>query len=311
MNGIVIEIIPNRKNQMPRPVLYNKNSVTLGRAFDCDIIIDDPYIAPRHIEISSGEKGLQIKDLNTINGVKHHKSLILNEKHYIKSGDEILIGRTKVKIYSSEHLIEPEKRIGFSTFTRMALNRYLQAILLFVAAFAMFFAWEWYLSTDKDFLKYDGVTILMSYPIVFLTVALFIAFSDFIMRHHFRLSLAVSLLSIFVIFFIPLEFPITFVSYFIDNYKTSVIVEIFMWSSFLYFFLLATNLLYKDQILKRDLLVNLLIAVTVVTIGYLEDIPIGYDPHPRYSHILLPKAEVFVVGETVDEFIDHIGKSGF
>ena len=42
----------------------------VGRAFDNDVVVDDPHVAPHHLRIHRGEDGeLVAEDLNSLNGL--------------------------------------------------------------------------------------------------------------------------------------------------------------------------------------------------------------------------------------------------
>jgi hypothetical protein len=47
--------------------------IKIGRAYDNDLILDDPYIAPHHAIIEQDEAGLRIRDVGSQNGIVHQK----------------------------------------------------------------------------------------------------------------------------------------------------------------------------------------------------------------------------------------------
>lgn len=81
--------------------------IRLGRGYDNDFILDDPYAAPRHAVIDADERGaLVLRDLETMNGVVHggkrHEQLSL-------TGDTVVrIGHTSLRVRASDYDVEPE-----------------------------------------------------------------------------------------------------------------------------------------------------------------------------------------------------------
>jgi pSer/pThr/pTyr-binding forkhead associated (FHA) protein len=63
----VIEVL-NRSGQVLQRVAYNGERLIVGRAFDNDIIIGDPYICPHHLEIQLHEDKFWVRDLGSVNG---------------------------------------------------------------------------------------------------------------------------------------------------------------------------------------------------------------------------------------------------
>jgi hypothetical protein len=63
----VIEVL-NRSGQVLQRIVYSGGNLTVGRAFDNDIIVGDPYVCPHHLEIEQQEGGMRVRDLESING---------------------------------------------------------------------------------------------------------------------------------------------------------------------------------------------------------------------------------------------------
>ena len=81
--------------------------IRLGRGYDNDFIIDDPFAAPRHAVIEHADDGqLVLRDLGTRNGVvsrgKRHDALPL-------TGDTVIrIGHTSLRVRSADYKVAPE-----------------------------------------------------------------------------------------------------------------------------------------------------------------------------------------------------------
>ena len=78
-------------------------SVQIGRAFDCDVILDDPHVAASHVLVSREEDGsLSVVDQGSVNRLRiPHQRATVDSLH-ISPGSgfgEFLLGRTRLKIY--------------------------------------------------------------------------------------------------------------------------------------------------------------------------------------------------------------------
>ena len=73
-----LEVV-GRNDVVSERVPLDAGSLIIGRAYDCQIIIDDPYVCPRHVKVSLAENGeLLIQDLDSINGLSAWVETITN-----------------------------------------------------------------------------------------------------------------------------------------------------------------------------------------------------------------------------------------
>ena len=81
--------------------LLTEEKTIIGRGSDCDIVIDDPGISRRHMEIDVTDNGNTViaRDLNSTNGMYvegHHV-----EAATLLDGNTITIGRTRILYWAS------------------------------------------------------------------------------------------------------------------------------------------------------------------------------------------------------------------
>ena len=83
---------------------YNLNfneSAIIGRSSSCDLSIDDSEVSSKHVEISFERGILAIKDLGSMNGTLIN-GVPIYSVHYLQEGDQILIGRTELRLNGLE-----------------------------------------------------------------------------------------------------------------------------------------------------------------------------------------------------------------
>lgn len=96
LNGEVLH--RHRVDQLP---------IRLGRGYENDFILDDPYAASRHAIIEAGPDGaMLLRDLDSMNGVVHrgkrHATLAL-------TGDTVIrVGHTSLRVRAADFGVEPE-----------------------------------------------------------------------------------------------------------------------------------------------------------------------------------------------------------
>jgi hypothetical protein len=81
--------------------------ITVGRAYDNDIVLDDPHVAPHHLRLLRGEDGRwSAEDLGTLNGIRVAGA---RRNRVALDGDTTLqIGHTGIRLRASAHAVPPE-----------------------------------------------------------------------------------------------------------------------------------------------------------------------------------------------------------
>ena len=84
--------------------------IRVGRAYDNDVVLDDPHVAPHHARIVQDDSGrLVAEDLGSVNGLRvGHGGK--RETRVVLDGEGILrIGRTHVRVRAADHPVPPER----------------------------------------------------------------------------------------------------------------------------------------------------------------------------------------------------------
>lgn len=153
MSQFIVEISSKRYSKTVKRYAFDKKkSITIGRSYGCDIILDDIYVSEEQIKVTP-QKSFQIEDLNSENGTYVDKSKIKNDSIDVESGAEILIGHTIVKVFSGDHAIKPTQRINWSNDLREVLLKPISSFLLICVACFVSVFYEWTFSRELDFFE--------------------------------------------------------------------------------------------------------------------------------------------------------------
>lgn len=71
-----------------------RQTITVGREEDCEIVISDRKISRRHARITPSSDGVLLEDLKSKNGT-HHNGIVLNEPVMLMDGDLIQVALTQ------------------------------------------------------------------------------------------------------------------------------------------------------------------------------------------------------------------------
>jgi Inner membrane component of T3SS, cytoplasmic domain len=106
---IWIEILSRQRDVISR-VKIAGDEATIGRGYDNDVIVDDPYVAARHLRVSRNGAGeLVAEDLGSANGTFLDGSKSRITRLAIDGKEPLRIGQTWLRLRTSDYAVEPER----------------------------------------------------------------------------------------------------------------------------------------------------------------------------------------------------------
>ena len=116
----------------------------IGRAFDNDVVIDDPHVAPHHVRIFRAEDGeLVAEDLGTLNGLYAEHGAHRAARIALAKDPGLRLGRTILRVHDTKRAVEPERLL---TPPRAHAQ---WAAALGVALFFVVFVLQWLATTGE------------------------------------------------------------------------------------------------------------------------------------------------------------------
>lgn len=104
MAKIVIEEV-NRLGHVISRQKFDHLPIKVGRGYHNDLILSDPYVSPNHIIIDEMDDGWLVSDQNSENGIKLKLHSNQSAAGHLRSGDEVILGRTRLRLLSPRHPI--------------------------------------------------------------------------------------------------------------------------------------------------------------------------------------------------------------
>lgn len=106
----VIEIL-DRDGHSRQAIPVSRWPVTIGRAVDCDIVLDDPYVAAHHATLDETNGVLAVQVGETVNGAMlPSRRLKSNERADLASEDVLQLGATRLRVRRPADVIAPERQ---------------------------------------------------------------------------------------------------------------------------------------------------------------------------------------------------------
>ncbi|HEY2773827.1 MAG TPA: FHA domain-containing protein [Candidatus Binatia bacterium] len=130
---IWVEILSRSRDVLSRQrvALGTSGSAKIGRGYDCDVLVDDPYVAPAHVRIARDEAGrLFAEDLGSVNGLFLDQDTTRRARIDLDGHTPIRLGRTLVRIRDASAAVAPEREQPLADRTWHAVLALSAALIL-------------------------------------------------------------------------------------------------------------------------------------------------------------------------------------
>lgn len=308
MGRMIIEL-PSSPGQ-PR-FIFDNGRATIGRSYSNDIILDDSFVSPKHLSISSNDKYIYVTDCASENGTRIKEGIVLkNQGAKFESGDEISIGKTKLKLFLPGHSVGPTRVMDRVTPVRQFFDRWSMAVGFSLTAMLLF-NWMAYLEgpTGK-FWKPQVFLLGAVYVIMALIYAGILGLISYFKIHkvyfkaHMAVFNAVTVLS-FIYFMID-----PFLYFWILDNNVVAILDMVLNFGIMFLMLWASMSMIKDFLARGDLIkiatISLLFALPSI---FLEGgIQFGFSAKPSYQTKMTPYLKPLSEPLSLDAFLRNSGR---
>ena len=104
----LIELL-DRDGQPRASVRAAQWPLSVGRSIDCDIVLDDPHVAPHHASFVLRADGLHVEPLHTVNGVRLGRARIAGESMLLQRSTTLQMGSSLLRVRIAGEALEPEQ----------------------------------------------------------------------------------------------------------------------------------------------------------------------------------------------------------
>jgi hypothetical protein len=156
--------------------------ITIGRAIDCDVVLDDAHAAARHATLTgAGESdALTLTADETVNGVQIGKKRIAaGQSVALSAGDVFQIGNTRLRVRRATDALAAERRL------QPEPRSHVLPVLGMATAFMLWTAGEQWLAADPGARYIDYLPMLLGVPIVMALWAGVWSLGSKLVRHRF------------------------------------------------------------------------------------------------------------------------------
>ena len=134
------------RDGQPRQILrVSQWPVRIGRAIDCDLVLDDPHVAAHHATLAWRDDGLHIDPAASVNGVRLGRAAIApGSSPPLPASGLMTLGATTLRVRLASAVLAPEQRlVDLHQYER----RHAVALMTLIAFAALWKGFELWLTT--------------------------------------------------------------------------------------------------------------------------------------------------------------------
>lgn len=85
------------RNKVMREIILDRRMISIGRAPQNEVVIEDPAISAKHVVIEMVDADAVLEDCESTNGTKVNGQPV--RKHFLRDGDVIELGHYKIRFW--------------------------------------------------------------------------------------------------------------------------------------------------------------------------------------------------------------------
>ena len=300
---LIFEII-NPSGRVLERQKINGDKISVGRAFDNQVILSDEFIDPYHVIIERDSNAqILITDLNSTNGIRDENDLIVESK-VIESGSEFVLGKTHIRIFAIEHVVPDAMVLDGVDWAIKYFSKNWMTVGLFVVMSLLAIVGVW--GGDVGELEArEYIETIFAVIVVALMMALIWGLVGRIVKHEMFFKVQLSIIAIYISLILCFEFIYEVVLFNTMNYLASIsvntIVEVLLLATLFWFNMkVATN-----QKNMHRWIIALILSIGLVSFSIFSEISerTTFSVNPYFISEMKPPLFRINAGANLDEFL--------
>ena len=304
--AVILELV-NRGRRVIQRYKMNAAVIRIGRAYDNDIILDEPHVSPHHAELRLDESGQWfIHDLNSTNGIRYEFGKPIRAPRIVSSGEVFSLGRAHLRLMSIQHPIPDTVPLTKIESLLVVLSN-LWVVVGLTLLMVSWFALRAYMEASAQSANSEIIQqVLMALLVVLVWAGLW-GFFGRVLRHEARFLTQLSVVFLCAVGLTLVEYLGSLVGYnFLSLTAENVIVyagEWFLFGALFYLnLMIATHLRPIISMISGATLAALILCVPLLFHVFDED---NFSHRPNYVEVLRPPILKFTGSMDRSDFFER------
>lgn len=280
----------------------------IGRGYHNEIIIDDPYISPTHVElIADGNNNIILNDCSSENGTFSTHPVQRVDSTLVQENQRIRIGHTDLRLRSQHFPVRETVRVrGKPRSATVRLTAYLLIPLMWCLVGSVLL-WNTYLETMVE-VTFNQVLYKALPFLLFLPVWAFgWSIVSKIVTHRFYYLHHTVWVCVVLLILMAVENSLQYIEF--GTAIDGLTDRVTLFTDVLFIALLFYGHMHYSTTYTRQrsaiiaMIIGVSLTLTLDLVGYLAQPP--FVGQPQYSGILKPPAFAWREGKSIDAFFAH------
>ncbi|GEM_PF-2568797 len=299
----IIEVLDRYGRVVQRMEISPGETITVGRSYDNDIILDDGYVCPHHVSMIMQGDQLVVKDLESINGISQNKYHFRGETINLASDETFRLGHTTLRYRSATEPLKPTRIDRHLRNSFWTLQNPWLVLIIFTLLMGFILVETLFLQTEKtDSIKTfaDSIPIITT---IFAWAGLWSLFGKIMIdRFSFWTHTGIFSLANLGFYLSAIILGYLFYAFDLDGaYEPVYVLLVFL----IAVWMLYTHLGYSTKYPHRTMLITAVILTLIGAGFYLLETLVAdseFSDTPSYQVLLKAPEFNFVDGEPLDSF---------
>ncbi|MGE0269524.1 MAG: FHA domain-containing protein [Candidatus Omnitrophota bacterium] len=307
MEKIIIEVISDHKHQGDYKI-FEGGCVHIGRSLENDLILNDPFVSEKHLVIRLEEGLLRIQDFQSRNGTYVPRTKRFEPELVIGSGEELIVGRTRIRVYLESHQVQPAKLLdeNKTIFRWMHLKPVAWGLLVVLMVVS-------YIEAHLLTVENETIQKLLSAPIMSSTIILiwagFWALLGRLLCHRINFTVHISICCLWILIHDIFERANDYLCFYLNNQLLHLIINYIIYTG-MFIIALSFSLIYATNMTKKSRIVFsavftliMLISITGMRLSVSDDYAEYYLTDLPYDATLKPPVFGPPNSFSIDQFV--------
>lgn len=306
--AIIIEKLGGNNRQV-KHYRFAKPSISIGRGYDNDIRLDDPYVGAEHAVIEQDTEGrIYIRDSQSLNGMRVNGKQ--QQQAELSKDDVVVLGKTRLRIFDSAEQVEPALRLSVIE-SRLTILSHWRFTLLLAFVYALALTYQTYLHTFVEFDVGKMLPRLVSELLILSVWPLLFGLLSRLQKQDARLASQYSILLLVVLVGMGLSLVSQWLKFNFAQFAAWNGVELTV-MGVLFFSLLWLTLLiafHQPTYRRNRIALGCTFLLIACLMGWQEIKQADFSPRPNYQFVLLPYSYAINDGVSTGAFVEGLAST--
>ncbi|MBI5149867.1 MAG: FHA domain-containing protein [Candidatus Omnitrophica bacterium] len=278
--------------------------VRIGRGYDNDLIVADPHVSARHLIVRAQGEEWAVEDISRENGMFVPKFARVVEQASLKSGDELIIGRTRLRFLSPEHPVAATKLLVPTHVFLRTIGRPVNMGSILIVCLMGFAAHVYLISVEETSIWKLAAGVLGFVFSSFFWAGVW-AFIGRMIKHKTQFAAQSSLSLLFVAAVLITVNISEYLGYWLNSETVETVIAAILLGGLCTVFLIGNLTLATNVSLKQRIAVCSSISIGIIAVAALlyYSAKDEFNPEPAYFASLKPPVLKILSDRSIDQFL--------